>query len=69
MSLANPLGDLELRDPKAMRPLPTPCGLRLDHLQRRAGDRDFSLLSEVDVSPSVTSWHLRHLASFGLVHD
>ena len=70
MSLTNPLGDLELRDPKAMRALAHPVRLAiLDHLQRYGPATATQLSPEVDASPSVTSWHLRHLASFGLVHD
>lgn len=70
MSLTNPFGDVELRDPKAMRALAHPVRLAiLAHLQRHGPATATQLSPEVGASPSVTSWHLRHLASFGLVRD
>lgn len=77
MSLRNPptqrpnaYGDLELTDPRAMRALSHP--VRLAILHRLQGDGPATateLAAHVGASPSVTSWHLRHLASFGLVRD
>jgi DNA-binding transcriptional ArsR family regulator len=70
MSLKNPLGDLELTDPHAMRALAHPVRLAiLDRLQRHGPATATQLSPEVGATPSVTSWHLRHLAGFGLVRD
>ena len=56
MSLTNPLGDQTITDPQAMRALAHPVRLAI-------------LSPHVGATPSVTSWHLRHLATFGLVGD
>jgi DNA-binding transcriptional ArsR family regulator len=70
MSLTNRLGDLELTDPRAMRALAHPVRLAiLDHLQRHGPATATQLSPAVGATPSVTSWHLRHLARFGLVRD
>ena len=70
MSLRNPYGDFEITDPQAMRALAHPVRLAaLSYLQKH-GPATAPQLSEHDgASPSVTSWHLRHLAEFGLVVD
>lgn len=66
----NPYGDLELTDPKAMRALSHPVRLAiLSRLQRYGAATATELSEHVGATPSVTSWHLRHLAGFGLVRD
>jgi hypothetical protein len=70
MSLTNPYGDFELTDPQAMRALAHPVRLAiLDRLQRHGPATATQLSPHVGATPSVTSWHLRHLATFGLVED
>jgi DNA-binding transcriptional ArsR family regulator len=70
MSLTNPLGDLPITDPQGMRALAHPVRLAaLSYLQRNGPATATMLAPEVGATPSVTSWHLRHLASFGLVTD
>lgn len=70
MSLTNPLGDAELSDPQAMRALAHPVRLAaLSYLQRNGPATATMLSAHVGATPSVTSWHLRHLAGFGLVLD
>jgi DNA-binding transcriptional ArsR family regulator len=70
MSLTNPLGDLPVTDPQAMRALAHPVRLAvLMHLQRNGPATATTLSPHVGATPSVTSWHLRHLATFGLVVD
>jgi DNA-binding transcriptional ArsR family regulator len=70
MSLKNPLGDFEVSDPRAMRALSHPVRLAiLSRLQRHGPSTATQLAPEVGATPSVTSWHLRHLASFGLIAD
>jgi DNA-binding transcriptional ArsR family regulator len=70
MSLTNPMRDFEIADPQAMRALAHPVRLAiLVHLQRHGPATATQLSSSVGASPSVTSWHLRHLSSFGLVED
>jgi DNA-binding transcriptional ArsR family regulator len=70
MSLTNPFGDLEVTDPRAMRALAHPVRLRVLSLLQRHGPATATQLARtVEASPSVTSWHLRHLAEFGLVRD
>lgn len=70
MSLTNPLGDFEVTDPKAMRALAHPTRLAiLSRLQRHGAATATQLSPHVGATPSVTSWHLRHLAGFGLVRD
>jgi DNA-binding transcriptional ArsR family regulator len=65
-----PLGDLPITDPQAMRALAHPVRLAaLSFLQRNGPATATMLAPEVGATPSVTSWHLRHLASFGLVTD
>ncbi|MGW7679820.1 ArsR/SmtB family transcription factor [Kribbella sp. NPDC054772] len=70
MSLRNPYGDFEITDPQAMRALAHPVRLAaLSYLQKNGPATATQLSEHVGASPSVTSWHLRHLASFGLVTD
>jgi DNA-binding transcriptional ArsR family regulator len=70
MSLTNPLGDIPITDPQAMRALAHPVRLAvLMHLQRNGPATATALSPHVGATPSVTSWHLRHLATFGLVID
>lgn len=70
MSLRNPYGDFEITDPKVMRALAHPVRLAaLSHLQRHGPATATQLSEHVGASPSVTSWHLRHLAAFRLVED
>ena len=70
MASANPYGDFEITDPKAMRALAHPVRLALLEQLHRHGPATASQLSQhVGATPSVTSWHLRHLAGFGLVRD
>jgi len=70
MSLTNPFGDLRVTDPQAMRALAHPVRLAaLTFLQRNGPMTATQLSPHVGASPSVTSWHLRHLATFGLVMD
>jgi DNA-binding transcriptional ArsR family regulator len=67
---SNPYGDLELTDPRAMRALSHPVRLAILHRLQGDGPATATELSgHVGASPSVTSWHLRHLAAFGLVRD
>ncbi|MGI5459052.1 ArsR/SmtB family transcription factor [Streptomyces sp. CA-249302] len=66
----NRLGDVEITDPKAMRALAHPVRLAiLERLQRYGPATATQLSPHVGATPSVTSWHLRHLAGFGLVRD
>lgn len=70
MSLTNPMGDLTITDPQAMRALAHPVRLAaLTYLQRNGPTTATQLSAHVGATPSVTSWHLRHLATFGLVTD
>jgi DNA-binding transcriptional ArsR family regulator len=70
MSLTNPMGDLPVTDPQAMRALAHPVRLAvLSFLQRNGPATATQLAPHVRATPSVTSWHLRHLATFGLVLD
>ena len=70
MSLTNPYGDVELTEPQAMRALAHPVRLAiLSRLQRHGPSTASRLSPDVGATPSVTSWHLRHLATFGLVRD
>lgn len=67
--MANPYGDLEL-DAQGIRALAHPVRLQiLYHLQQHGPATATVLAPEVGASPSVTSWHLRHLAKHGLVKD
>jgi DNA-binding transcriptional ArsR family regulator len=68
MSFMNRYGDFEITDPQALRALAHPIRLAaLDRLQREGPATATQLAAHVGASPSVLSWHLRHLASFGLV--
>jgi DNA-binding transcriptional ArsR family regulator len=70
MSLTNPYGDLEISDPQALRALAHPTRLAiLERLQRHGPATATQLSPHVGATPSVVSWHLRHLAKFGLVAD
>ncbi|MCW8218370.1 helix-turn-helix transcriptional regulator [Streptomyces griseolus] len=70
MGTPNRLGDIEITDPQAMRALAHPVRLAiLDHLRRHGPATATQLAPDVGATPSVTSWHLRHLAGFGLVRD
>ncbi|WP_405990051.1 ArsR/SmtB family transcription factor [Streptomyces sp. NBC_00986] len=70
MDTGNRFGDLEISDPKAMRALAHPVRLAiLERLQRHGPATASHLSPHVGATPSVTSWHLRHLAGFGLVRD
>jgi DNA-binding transcriptional ArsR family regulator len=70
MSLTNPFGDAQVTNPQAMRALAHPTRLAiLTYLQRNGPATATTLSPHVGATPSVTSWHLRHLASFGLVVD
>ena len=70
MSLTNSLGDLPITDSRAMRALAHPVRLAiLSYLQRHGPATATVLAPHVGATPSVTSWHLRHLAEYGLVGD
>jgi len=70
MSLKNRYGDFEITDPQALRALAHPVRMALlDRLQRHGPATATQLSPHVGASPSVVSWHLRHLAGFGLVKD
>ncbi|MCX5252934.1 helix-turn-helix domain-containing protein [Streptomyces canus] len=70
MDSGNRLGDIEITDPKAMRALAHPVRLAiLERLQRYGPATASQLSPHVGATPSVASWHLRHLAGFGLVRD
>lgn len=67
--MANPYGDIEL-DAQGMRALAHPVRLAILNRLRAVGPNTATGLSEhVGATPSVTSWHLRHLAKHGLVRD
>jgi DNA-binding transcriptional ArsR family regulator len=67
--LTNPYGDVEL-DARGMRALAHPVRLAiLDRLQKAGPSTATGLSEHVGASPSVASWHLRHLAKHGLVRD
>lgn len=70
MSFMNGWGDLEITNPQVMRALAHPTRLALLTQLQRGGPATATQLSEVvEASPSALSWHLRHLASFGLVRE
>ncbi|WP_203907657.1 ArsR family transcriptional regulator [Rhizocola hellebori] len=70
MSLTNRYGDLEISDPQALRALAHPTRLAiLERLQRHGPSTASQLSPYVGATPSVVSWHLRHLAGFGYVKD
>lgn len=67
--VANPYGDIEL-DVQGMRALAHPVRLAILNRLRADGPNTATGLSQhVGATPSVTSWHLRHLAKHGLVRD
>jgi DNA-binding transcriptional ArsR family regulator len=67
--MANAYGDIELA-PRGMRALAHPVRLAiLNQLQRHGPNTATALAAIVGATPSVTSWHLRHLAEHGLVRD
>jgi DNA-binding transcriptional ArsR family regulator len=67
--MANRYGDVEL-DAKGMRALAHPVRLAiLTRLQSDGPSTATRLSQTVGASPSVTSWHLRQLATHGLVRD
>ncbi|MGN6723942.1 MAG: ArsR/SmtB family transcription factor [Marmoricola sp.] len=67
--MSNPYGDVEL-DAQGMRALAHPVRLAiLTRLQQNGPHTATGLAPHVGASPSVTSWHLRHLAKHGLVRD
>jgi len=69
MDMSNPYGDVEL-DARGMRALAHPVRLALlTRLQQGGPSTATRLAPLVGASPSVTSWHLRHLAEHGLVRD
>jgi DNA-binding transcriptional ArsR family regulator len=64
------VGDVVIRDPRALRALAHP--VRLEILERLglAGPATATVIGEaVGISPSAASYHLRALARFGLVAD
>lgn len=67
--MTNPYGDIEL-DVRGMRALAHPVRLAiLSRLQGHGPSTATALAPHVGATPSVTSWHLRHLAEHGLVRD
>ncbi|CCH80146.1 putative ArsR-family transcriptional regulator [Nostocoides japonicum T1-X7] len=67
--MTNELGDVEL-DARGVRALAHPVRLAILLRLRADGPSTATRLSPmVGASPSVTSWHLRHLAEHGLVED
>ena len=67
--MANAYDDVEL-SPRSMRALAHPTRLAiLSRLQWHGPSTATALAAEVGATPSVTSWHLRHLAEHGLVRD
>ena len=69
MVTTNPYGDVELT-PRGMRALAHPTRLAiLSRLQVDGPSTATALAPLVGATPSVTSWHLRHLAEHGLVRD
>jgi DNA-binding transcriptional ArsR family regulator len=67
--VTNPYGDIEL-DARGMRALAHPVRLAILTRLRQEGPQTATRLSQhVGATPSVTSWHLRHLAKHGLVRD
>jgi DNA-binding transcriptional ArsR family regulator len=62
--------DIEITDPRVMRVLAHPVRLAaLSYLQGHGPATATQLAPIVGATPSVTSWHLRHLAQQGLVTD
>jgi DNA-binding transcriptional ArsR family regulator len=69
VAIPNPYGDIEL-DARAMRALAHPVRLAiLERLRQYGADTATGLSTHVAATPSVVSWHLRHLAEHGLVQD
>lgn len=66
--MANPYEDVEL-DAVGMRALAHPVRVRILFELRGAPATATMLSKKVGASPSVTSWHLRHLSRHGLVAD
>ena len=67
--MSNVYGDVELT-PRGMRALAHPVRLAiLSRLQGHGPSTATALAPLVGATPSVTSWHLRHLAEHGLVRD
>ncbi len=67
--MPNPYGDVEL-DARGIRALAHPVRLRILNRLQQDGPATATRLSPlVGATPSVTSWHLRHLAEHGLVRD
>ena len=67
--MSNPYGDIELTT-RGMRALAHPVRLAiLSRLQNAGPSTATALAPLVGATPSVTSWHLRHLAQHGLVRD
>jgi DNA-binding transcriptional ArsR family regulator len=67
--MANPYGDIEL-GARGMRALAHPVRLAILHQLQNGGPSTATALAPlVGATPSVTSWHLRHLAEHGLVRD
>jgi DNA-binding transcriptional ArsR family regulator len=70
MNPGNHLDDVEITDPQTMRALAHPVRLAiLERLQRYGPATATELAPHVGATPTVASWHLRHLAGFGLVRD
>jgi DNA-binding transcriptional ArsR family regulator len=64
----NPVGDLVLTDPQAMRALADPLRLMLlDRLRRQGPATPGELSASLDTPPSSLEDHLRELEQFGLV--
>ena len=67
--MSNPYGDVEL-DATGMRALAHPVRVRILATLQNDGPSTATRLSPVvGATPSVTSWHLRHLGEHGLVRD
>lgn len=67
--MANRLEDVEL-DARGMRALAHPVRVAILRALREGGPSTATRLApSVGASPSVTSWHLRHLAEHGLIED
>jgi DNA-binding transcriptional ArsR family regulator len=67
--MTNPYGDIELTA-QGMRALAHPVRLAiLTRLSQDGPNTATGLSQHVGATPSVTSWHLRHLAKHGLVRD
>ncbi|GAA2048032.1 helix-turn-helix domain-containing protein [Catenulispora yoronensis] len=70
MADAGRFGDLVITDPRMMRALAHPARLAILDILRREGPASATELApRIGVTPSAASWHLRHLARFGLIRD